>query len=770
MNSGHEHDEHSGHHDHAAMEMHTESRPIVNDCKMHPYQQCSCPPEHRFGHIPSEAELAAYLAANASELAGHEMHDHAHMEHSGHAGHEGHAGHDPRIFKRQFWLALVLTIPTIVLSPMWMEWFHYSISFPLENFVPALFGTALLATGGRVFLTSGWQEVKSRKPGMMALIALALVVAFGYSLFLLVAQVLHLGFVGMDFWWELAALITIMLLGHWIEMSSVMRAQNAVGELAKLIPDVVEVLEDGVPIKTSAKTLEVGDVVLVRTGYSIPADGVIIAGNSRVNEAMLTGESAAVHKGPGDQVFGGTINAVSGRAQVIVTAPLGDDEFTLPLGALTVRVTAVGEQSVISNIMRMVAEAQKSKSQTQRLADRAAGWLFYAALAVAAVTALVWTLMGHQSPSFILERVVTVLVIACPHALGLAIPLVTAITTDNAARNGVLIRNRIAFEATRNVDVVLFDKTGTLTTGERGFVSAHITRNGGVANEDELIAVAAGAERESEHSLAGAILAEAKKRDIAPIDLKDLMTIPGIGVSGRFEEYRVSVGGPALLTKNRIDIDVQDLYAADAANSAGYTVVYVVRDTLLLGFIAVGDVIRPTSADAVWELQQLDKKVALLTGDAHGVARAVAEKLHIDETYAEVLPAQKAEAVAALQAKGRVVAMVGDGINDAPALSQADVGIAIGSGTDVAVEAADIVLISSDPESVAKAIRLAKRSYAKMVQNLWWGAGYNLVAIPLAAGVLQPIGIVLSPAVGAILMSLSTVIVAANAQLLRRKA
>ena len=750
------------------MEQH--ERPVINDCKMHPYEQCSCPPEHRFGHIPTADELAAYQAGQG-DVTGHTDHagmDHAAMGHAG-MGHD-HSHHDPGIFKRQFWLALALTIPTFVFSPMIGDWFHYSIAFPGSSFIPAVFGTALLATGGRVFLKSGWQELKSRKPGMMALISLALVVAFGYSLFLLVANLVGLKLSsGMDFWWELAALITIMLLGHWIEMSSVLRAQNAVGELAKLIPDVVELLEAGQPIKTSSKTLKVDDIVLVRTGYSIPADGVIIAGQSRVNEAMLTGESAPLHKGPGDQVFGGTINAVSGRAPTLNLTPLAEGEFDLPIGALTVRVTAVGEQSVISNIMRLVAQAQASKSQTQRLADRAAGWLFYAALAAAAITALVWSLTGQQSPSFILERVVTVLVIACPHALGLAIPLVTAITTDNAARNGVLIRNRAAFEATRNVDTVLFDKTGTLTTAQRGFVSAHLTRVGGLENIDELLAVAAGAERESEHSVAGAILAEAAKRQIEPVELKDLMTIPGIGVSGRFDEYRVSVGGPALLTKNRIDIDVQDLYAADAANSAGNTVVYVVRDTTLLGFLAIGDVIRPTSADAVWELQQLGKKVAILTGDAQGVAKSVAEKLHIDETYAEVLPAQKAEAVSALQAKGRVVAMVGDGINDAPALSQADVGIAIGSGTDVAVEAADIVLISSDPEAVAKAIRLAKRSYSKMVQNLWWGAGYNVVAIPLAAGVLQPIGIVLSPAVGAILMSASTIIVAANAQLLRRK-
>lgn len=710
----------------------------------------------------------------------HENHGHSmadeHVHHEDHAGHEDHAAHDQHAghhhvdFKKKFFISLALTIPTLVFSPMIGAWLGYGKLFPGSEFIPALTGTALLFTVGRVFLSSGWSEVKRRKPGMMALIALALVVAFGYSLFLLIAGLFGLNIMaGMDFWWELAALVSIMLLGHWVEMNSVQKAQNSVGELARLIPDVVEIIEDGFPVKTSTRMLQVGDLVLVRTGYSIPADGVIERGQSRVNEAMLTGESAPIMKGPGDQVFGGTLNAVSGKAPEFTMQGTDDEEFSLPLGALTVRVTAVGDQSVIGHIVQLVKQAQASKSDTQRLADRAAGWLFYAALGAAAITALVWSLTGAQSPSFILERVVTVLVIACPHALGLAIPLVTAITTDNAARNGVLIRNRIAFEQLRKVDTVLFDKTGTLTEGKRSFVSAHITRRGGLESVNELLAVAAGLELESEHSIAAAILAEANARGIEPVPVKDLMSIPGIGVAGRMDEFKLQAGGPALLTKNRIDVDVQDLYAADAANSAGYTVVYILRNDLWLGFISIGDVIRETSADAVWELQQLDKKVAILTGDAHEVAKAVAKELNIDEIYAEVLPAQKAQAVADLQAKNRVVAMVGDGVNDAPALTQADVGIAIGSGTDVAVESADIVLVSDDPESVAKAIKLAKRSYSKMVQNLWWGAGYNIVAIPLAAGVFQPLGLVLSPAVGAILMTASTIVVAANAQLLRRQ-
>jgi Cu2+-exporting ATPase len=732
-------------------------------------------------HSPEHDHHEHHMAeqgATGQDVAAVEVHeDHEthgvqddHADHGAHAAHDSHAGHHAHIFKKQFFISLGLTIPTLVFSPMIGQWLGYGNLFPGSNYIAAAFGTAMLFTVGRIFLTSGWGEIKRRKPGMMALIALALVVAFGYSLFLLVANAFGLNIMaGMDFWWELAALITIMLGGHWVEMNSVQRAQNSVGELVKLIPDVVEIIEDGFPVKTSTRLLEVGNLVLVRTGYSIPADGVIERGQSRVNEAMLTGESAPVLKGPGDQVFGGTLNAVSGKAPEFTMQGTDDEEFELPLGALTVRITAVGDQSVIGHIVQLVKQAQASKSETQRLADRAAGWLFYAALGAAALTALVWSLTGQQSLSFILERVVTVLVIACPHALGLAIPLVTAITTDNAARNGVLIRNRAAFEQLRKVDTVLFDKTGTLTEGNRSFVSAHVTRRGGLESVDELLAVAAGLEQESEHSIAGAILAEAQARGIDPVPVKDIMSIPGIGVSGRIDEFKLQAGGPAILTKNRIDVDVQDLYAADAANSAGYTSVYVLRNDLLLGFIAIGDVTRPTSADAVWELHQLDKKVAILTGDAHEVAKAVGKELDIEEIYAEVLPARKAEAVSDLQAKGRVVAMVGDGINDAPALTQADVGIAIGSGTDVAVESADIVLVSDDPESVAKAIKLAKRSYAKMLQNLWWGAGYNIIAIPLAAGVFQPIGLVLSPAVGAILMTASTIVVAANAQLLRRQ-
>ena len=731
--------EHEHHHEAGAAE-----RPVVNDCIHHPYEACDCPPEHRTGS-----------GAEAHHLANGESHEHAGHDHS----HHDHSHHDPRVFKRQFWFALALTVPTVIWSSMTQKIFGYTApSFPFSNLIPAAVGTLLLLTGGRVFLKSGLQELKSKRPGMMALISLALVVAFGYSAFLTVAQLLNLtilgmAFMGMDFWWELAALITIMLLGHWLEMSSVAKAQNAVGELAKLVPDFAIKLDGKIERRIAVSELALGDLIVVKPGSVIPADGEVLFGESNVNESMLTGESNPVAKKWGSQVIGGTMNAVSAK---------------LGLGELTVRVTALGEASVIGTIGKLVAQAQASKSKTQRLADKAAGWLFYAALSSAVFTAILWPLLGHAQVDFVLERVVTVLVIACPHALGLAIPLVTAITTAKAANTGILIRDRVAFEATRKVDVVLFDKTGTLTTGQRGVISMHITRRGALESIDELVAVAAGLEKGSEHSIAQAILAEAATRKIEPLDVKDVMTTPGVGVSGRFDEYRLFAGGPALLTKNRIDIEVQDLVAADSANSSGNTVIYVVRDATLLGFIALGDQLRDTSEEAVYQLQRLGKRVAMLTGDAHGVANSVAAKLGIDEVYAEVLPHQKAEVVATLQAAGATVAMVGDGVNDAPALAQANVGIAIGTGTNVAVESAGVVLLSDDPLAVVGAITLAKRSYAKMVQNLWWGAGYNILAIPLAAGALAPIGLVLSPAIGAVLMSVSTIVVAANAQLLRK--
>ena len=721
-----------------------------------PHQHADTDPEHH-EHDHREHE--------GHEQLGHEGHQHGgEHEHAGHDGHEehdhsGHEGHDhshhnPDAFKRWFYISLGLTVPTVIWSSMvQMELGYTAPAFPGSQFVPAIVGTVLLFTGGWVFLKAGFQELRAKKPGMMALISLALVVAFGYSAFLTIGQATGLGFAGMDFWWELAALVTIMLLGHWLEMTSITRAQNAMGELAALIPDYAIRYSMGKEHRVLVSELQLHDYIVVKPGSVIPADGYVLAGDSNVDESMITGESQPVPKTKGDTVIGGTINAVAEK---------------LGLGELQVRVTALGEESVIGTIAKLVQQSQRSKSKSQRLADRAAGWLFYAAIATAALTAILWPLLGHASSDFVLERVVTVLVIACPHALGLAIPLVSAITTARAARAGILIRDRVAFEQTRKVDVVLFDKTGTLTTGERGVTGLHITRRGALESTDELLGVVAGLEVGSEHSIAKAILALAEEREVAPLEVRDLMTTPGIGVSGRVDEYRMFAGGPALLTKNRIDVDVQDLVAADTANAAGDTVIYVVRDATLLGFVSLGDTIRESSHEAVEELQRAGKRVAMLTGDAHGVANAVATKLGIDEVFAEVLPHQKAEVVQGIQAKGLTVAMVGDGVNDAPALAQAEVGIAIGSGTNVAVESADVVLMASDPRAVFDAIRLAKQSYAKMVQNLIWGAGYNVIALPLAAGAFEPIGLTLTPAVGAVLMSLSTIVVAFNAQLLRK--
>ena len=753
---------------------HHGDNPSMCSCEHNPGGECHCPPNeckcdqehHLLGMTQEGHNCCATDGEHDVPGAGHDhgaQGHHGHEDHAGHGGHDmhdhsAHAGHDhshhdPGMFKKQFWMALALTVPTIVFSHTVQMLFGVMFDFPFSYVIPAVFGTALFFTGGRVFLTTGWGEIKAKKPGMMALIALALVVAFGYSLFITVATAANLGWKGMDFWWELAALITIMLLGHWIEMSSVMKASDAVGALARLLPDEADLIEDGLTRKVSVSELKLGDLVMVRPGAAVPADGEVVEGSSKLNESMITGESAAVLKQPGSHVIAGTINATSDV--------LGE-------GSLTIRVTAVGEDTMLSGIMRLVRDAQASKSKTQVLADKAAGWLFYAALLGAVVTAVVWIVVGGQTPDFILERVVTVLVIACPHALGLAIPLVNAITTSKAASQGILIRDRREFEEARRVDVVLFDKTGTLTTGQRGFVAAHLAHQSPLRSTDDLVAIAAGLEQYSEHSIGQAIVAEAQRRRVELTATSDFRTVPGQGVAGVQDAKSVLVGGPVLLTGRNIDVHVSDLVKADAANHAGHTVVYVVLEGQLLGYVELGDVIRETSEQAIHALRLMRKRVGLVTGDAQGVATAVAKELTIGEVYAEVLPHQKADLVRRVQLDRSRVAMVGDGVNDAPALAQANVGIAIGAGTDVAIESAGVILISSDPTAVPQLIDLSKRSYSKMVQNLIWGAGYNLIAIPLAAGALMPIGLVLSPALGAVLMSLSTIIVAANAQLLRR--
>ncbi len=593
--------------------------------------------------------------------------------------------------------------------------------------------------GGVPFLQMARPEIRSRQPGMMLLISLAISVAFVYSLVMLFIDPTS------GFFWEMALLIDVMLLGHWLEMRSVRQASGALNQLARLLPDTADQIDDAGIVQTvAAATLRTGDLVLVRPGASVPADGQVEQGESAVNEAMITGESKPVTKRAGDVVIAGTIN--------------GD-------GSLRVRVTATGEQTALAGIMRLVAEAQQSKSATQLLADRAAGWLFYIALAVAALTAVAWTLADGFNWQ-VVERVVTVLVIACPHALGLAVPLVVAISTSLAARNGILVRNRLALEAARLVDTVVFDKTGTLTTGEQTVAAMTLA---GAGDKDTLLALAAAAEADSEHMVGQAIRRAAAERALTLPAVSNFEAIKGRGVRVQHEGQAVYVGGPRLLELlAAVTPDAALASFAATAGARGESVVYLVVDDTVVAAFAIADAVRPESKAAVRALHDMGKAVAMLTGDSEAVAKSVAAELSIDRYYAQVLPEHKDAKIAELQAGGRIVAMVGDGVNDAPALARADVGIAIGGGTDVAIESAGIVLVKNNPIEVSRMIQLSFATYRKMMQNLWWAAGYNIVALPLAAGVLAPVGIELSPAVGAALMAASTVIVAINAQTLRR--
>ncbi len=655
---------------------------------------------------------------------------------AGQHDHDKHAGHNPNMFKQKFWLTLLLTIPTLVFSHTVQQWFNVHITFTGSEYIPAVFGTIIFFYGGLVFLKSAKAELAAKKPGMMTLISMAISVAFVYSL-LVTFKIVS----GMDFWWELATLVAIMLLGHWLEMASVENAQGALKELAKLLPDEAELVVDGGETKTVAVSdLKVGDILLVRPGAKVPVDGVVVKGSSEINEAMLTGESKAVKKTIASEVIGGTINTT---------------------GALTIKATKVGDDTALAGIMKLVDEAQTSKSKTQILADRAAFLLTIIAILAALATWITWWALG-ESAEFILERVVTVLVVACPHALGLAIPLVTAISTTLAAKNGLLIRQRAALEAARNIDVVLFDKTGTLTKGEQGVVAI-------VSNDDaRTLSLAAALEKESEHPIAKAIFQYARSQNVPEIHTTDFSALSGRGVEARVEGKAVYVGGPRLLEKLQLKPTSSLGTTVGEASEAGQTVVYVVEETVILGAIMLADVIREESKEAVQSLQAAGKRVAILTGDSEGVAAWVAKQLGVTEYFAQVLPEHKAETVRKLQADGSRVAMVGDGVNDAPALTQADIGIAIGAGTDVAIESADIVLASSDPRGVAKIVVLSKKTYRKMLQNLAWATGYNALAIPLAAGVTSGVGFILSPAFGAVLMSLSTIVVAINAQFLRK--
>ena len=633
-------------------------------------------------------------------------------------GHDKHAGHNPNMFKQKFWLSLLLTIPTLLFSHTIQSWLGFELMFSGSEYIPAVFGTVIFFYGGLVFLRSARAELAARQPGMMTLISMAITVAFIYSS-LVTFKIVN----GMDFWWELATLVTIMLLGHWLEMASVESAQGALKELAKLLPDEAEIVENGKSRTVAISELKVGDVVLVRPGAGIPVDGKVIKGESEVNESMLTGESKSVKKSVGNEVIGGTINTN---------------------GALTVEVTKTGSDTALAGIMKLVEDAQTSKSRTQVLADKAAFYLTFIALGAALFTWIGWWIAG-ASADFIFERVVTVLVIACPHALGLAIPLVTAISTTLAAKNGLLVRERMALESARNIDVVLFDKTGTLTKGEQGVVD--------VVGKDKksVLSLAAAVENESEHPIARAIVRSANEQGL-PIERADgFSALSGRGARAKVKDRLLHVGGPRLIEELQAVVPQEIRQAAEIASVEGKTVVYVIENKVVRGAIMLADVIREESKEAVAVLQAQGKRVAMLTGDSKGVAAWVAKELGIK-----------------VQADGSKVAMVGDGVNDAPALTQADIGIAIGAGTDVAIESAGIVLASSDPRGVAKIVTLSKRTYSKMLQNLAWATGYNALAIPLAAGVTSTLGFVLSPALGAVLMSLSTIIVAINAQFLRR--
>jgi P-type Cu2+ transporter len=673
----------------------------------------------------------------------HEAHELAADPHAGHkmskarGSHDRHAGHSVAMFRDKFWLSFALTLPVVFWSMDIQHWLGYTApSFPGSKFIPAILGTVVFIYGGLVFIRGAWGELADHKPGMMTLISLAIIVAYGTSL------AATFGLFEVEVWWELASLITIMVLGHWLEMRAISQARGALNALAALLPDTAERVSGSETQTVPISELKVDDVVLVRPGTRVPADGTVVEGVADVDESMITGESRTVPKGAGGEVIAGTV--ASG-------------------GSLRVRVTAVGELTALSGIMRLVAAAQASGSRTQALADRAAAILFYVAVASGAITLTYWWLAGDKEHA--LMRTATVLIIACPHALGLAIPLVIAISTSLGAQNGLLVKDRLALERARNLDMVIFDKTGTLTRGAPA-VSEIVASPG--SNESDLLANAAAVEANSEHPLAEAIVAEAKRRHLPTLQAANFESLPGRGAQAQVNGKSVVIGGPRLLTEGKVTVppEVEELTTVWA--SEGKTVLYVVAEGKLLGAFAVEDEIRPESHEAVTDLHRLGIRVAMITGDSKTVADSVSRRIGIDEVAAEVLPAEKAAAVKRFQGGGRRVAMVGDGVNDAPALATADVGIAIGAGTDVAIESAGMVLVRSDPRDVVGAIELSRATYRKMVQNLVWATAYNLVAIPVAGGLFVRWGLDLPMSIGAVAMSLSTIIVAANAQLLRQ--
>ncbi len=663
-----------------------------------------------------------------------------HSAHKEHGGHHDHSGHET-MFRSRFWICLLLSIPVIIYSPAIQGWFSYTApAFLGSQLIIPVLSTIIFFYGGLPFLKMARWELRDRQPGMMTLIALAISVAYFYSMATLIWAL------GEDFFWELVTLIDIMLLGHWLEMRSVRQASGALDALAKLMPDTAEVImPNGDVMEHSINDLKTGDTVLIRPGANAPADGTVIDGESAMNEAMLTGESKSVHKGVGSQIIAGTVNAGN--------------------GSLRVQLTAVGEDTALSGIMKLVDEAQRSKSQTQLLADRAASYLFYAAVLAAMITAIIWTTYFGGVTSQVVARVVTVLVIACPHALGLAVPLVVANTTSLAANNGILIRDRQAIETAKDLNIITFDKTGTLSKGEVGVVSIATTDG---MDRDDALSLTAAVEGDSEHIIDQAIQHAAKEKQLQLPSVANFQILKGRGVQAKVNSEIVYVGGPRMLESLEVEPPSELVKFAKESGEKGHSVIYLIHADAVTAAFALADVIRDESAMAVQSLHDLNVEVAMLTGDSRDVAKAVADELHIDQYFAEVLPADKDQKIIELQKQGKRVGMVGDGVNDAPALTRADVGIAIGSGTDVAVQSAGLILVKSDPLDVVKILKLSHASFRKQKENIWWGAGYNIIMIPLAAGILAPLGFIMPPAIGAILMSISTIIVAINAQTLRR--
>jgi len=687
------------------------------------------------GPAAEEHRVDEHHGGNDEHAGGRSSGEHAaHDEHHEGRSGGGHAGHDAATFRDRFWWTLTLTLPVVFFSSTVQDWFGYSApGLPGADWISPVLGTVIFVYGGAPFLKGAVSEIRDRQPGMMLLIGMAITVAYGAS------AATTFGWFDLEFWWELGGLITVMLLGHWMEMRAIGRARSALAALAELLPDEAERVVDGGTEIVPAGDLEAGDVVLVRPGGRVPADGVVADGTAEVDESMITGESRPVSRSEGDEVVAGTVATDS---------------------AIRVRVEATGDDTTLAGIRRLVEEAQQSRSRSQVLADRAAALLFFVAVASAAITAVVWLVAG--SPDDAVVRPVGVLVIACPHALGLAIPLVISISTSMAASGGILVKDRLSLERMRTVDVVLFDKTGTLTKGRHTVIGV-VAADG---DEDRVLALAAAVESDSEHPLARAIVAAAGDRGEIP-EATGFKAMSGRGVEAEVDGVKVAVGGPALLAERDLDPGTLEEHTAEWKDR-GAAVLSVVADGKVIGALALEDEIRDESREAVARLHDLGVEVGMITGDARRVAEAVAADLGIDEVLAEVLPEDKHAEVAGLQDRGKTVAMVGDGVNDAPALAQADVGIAIGAGTDVAIESAGVVLASDDPRGVVAVRRLSDAGYRKMVQNLWWAAGYNVLAIPLAAGAFAWAGFVLPPAVGALLMSASTVIVAVNAQLLRR--